>query len=393
MKNCIYIAFGASLPNQNASALRVSSIIDALIDQGYCFDAIGQAPANTNEVYTVKNGYDIHPTYNTSKNNSVFEKIFAFIFPTHRIMKKIKMLMLKKQIDYIFVYQVIPSSLMRKIIRLSKKNDIKIVFDIVEFQNFSQQRDLIGVFCNYIPARRIIKKYSKSGVVISITTFLRDLFIKQQTKSIFVPFFFDVNTMINSNYKKSDLIRIIYAGAPFGSRDTIINAVKGLLLLDDKDRCKFSLTFAGVTREQMRDLGLTNDELIKSDNYCHYLGRVKHEKVIELYSNSDYSLLLKPENKRLSKAGFPTKVSESWALSTPVIANITGDMDLFMKDMYNGIVAKSDSPLDFSNALKCAMSLSDDEYLKMRKNSRKTAVDYLDKTVFSKQIKEFIENN
>ena len=196
---------------------------------------------------------------------------------------------------------------------------------------------------------------------------------------------------LNNSHQYNNNLRIVYAGAPFGSRDTIANAAKALLLLDEEDRKRIHFTFAGFTRDQMHDLGLTNDELLATDNYCEYLGRIPHEKVIEIYSHSDYSLLLKPENKRLSKAGFPTKVSESWALSTPVIANLTGDMNIFMKDMFNGIVSKSDSPKDFSKALIRALNVPKDDYASMRFNSRLTAEKKLDKSVFSKIIADFLE--
>lgn len=392
MKNCIYIAFGANLPDQNASALRVTSIINSLIDKGFSFDVIGQGPGETSSCIKVCEGYNLLPTYNTKKKNSILEKVFAFFFPTRRIFVKIKSIIEKKKIDYIFIYQLIPISLMRKIIRVSKKYNIRIIFDIVEYQNLSQQRSLRGVFFNYLPARKIIEKYSAYGRVISISTYLTEKFKTKGLASIFVPFFFDVKSIpINNHHQPSNDLRIVYAGAPFGSRDTIANAVKALMLLENNDRSRIHFTFAGFTRDQMRDLGLSNSELLATDSYCEYLGRIPHEKVIEIYSHSDYSLLLKPENKRLSKAGFPTKVSESWSLSTPVIANLTGDMNIYMKDMFNGIVSKSDSPKDFSEALIRALNVSKTDYASMRLNSRLTAENKLDKSVFGKIIADFLE--
>ena len=164
-----------------------------------------------------------------------------------------------------------------------------------------------------------------------------------------------------------------------------------MFLLKKKEIEKFRFTFIGLSRDEMLQLGASETDLVNTDKYVTYLGRQPHEKVIEQYSQSDYSLLLKPEDKRLSKAGFPTKVSESWALSTPVIANLSGDLDKFMKDGKNGIVCDNDSPESFATALKKVLSIRKDDYEKMRKFSRKTAIDKLDKRVFSKIIKEFVE--
>ena len=391
MTKCIYIATGANLPDQNASALRVSSIISALSLYGYSFTVIGQCKADENTDYVVNDNYKVRSTYNVLKQHSFWQKVKTFLFPTKMVFKQINEIIKNEKIDYLFIYQIAPIRLMKKIINLCEKNNIALVFDIVEYQNLSQQRNLIGYWFNYRPAKRIITHFTKYGKVISISSYLKTFFENRSVPSIFVPFFFDVKKISNNSYSKGEHIRIVYAGAPFGSRDTIINAVRSLLLLSKEEADSFRFVFAGVTREQMKELGLKEEELIKTDCWCSYLGRISHDDVLKLYSQSDYSLLLKPVNKRLSKAGFPTKVSESWALSTPVIANLTGDMDKYMVDGFNGIESLADSPADCANALKKALSFSEEEYLNMRNNSRKTAENQLDITVFAELIKKFVE--
>lgn len=391
MTKCIYIATGANLPDQNASALRVSSIVSALSLYDYSFIVIGQSKADENTDYIVGDNYIIRSTYNVLKQHSFLKKVKTFLFPTKMVFRQISEIIKKEEIKFLFIYQIVPIRLMKKIIKLCKQHNIVLVFDIVEYQNLSQQRNLIGYWFNYRPAKRIITHFTKYGKVISISSYLKKFFESRNVPSIFVPFFFDVKKISNNSYNRGEHIRIVYAGAPFGSRDTIINAVKALLLLSKEEADSFRFVFAGVTREQMKELGLKEEELTKTDCWCSYLGRISHDDVLKLYSQSDYSLLLKPANKRLSKAGFPTKVSESWALSTPVIANLTGDMDKYMVDGFNGIVSLTDSPNDFADALKKAMSLSEDEYFKLRYNSRKTAENQLDIDVFAEAIKKFVE--
>lgn len=394
MENCIYISLGANLPNQNASALRVSSIVEVLNQANISCDVIGQGPVEYGQTYKVSDRYVINSTYNTKKKNSFLNKVSIFFFPTRPVLRIINYILKTKKIKYIFIYQVIPSALMRRIIKIAKRNNIKLVFDIVEYQTLSQQKGLIGVLFNYLPSKRIINNYSKHGIIISISTYLERMFIRKGRQVIAIPFFFNVKDINNTEhyYLKDGRVRIIYAGAPFGSRDTIINAVKGVLLLNKGERERFLFTFAGVNREDMKTLGLTEKELELTSEQFSYLGKIPHDDVINLYKQSDYSLLLKPKNKRFSKAGFPTKVSESWALSTPVIANLTGDMDLYMVDMENGVVAVSDSPQDFSNALKRTLSITEAEYSYMRNKSRETAQEKLDIDIFGSKIIEFIRN-
>lgn len=394
MKRCIYLSLGANLPDQNASALRVTSIVNVLASNNYFCHVIGQGPCEAGQTHLVSDNYLIHSTYNTRRKHSYIEKIHTFLFPSQKVLKIINNIFSQSNIDYFFIYQIIPVYLMRKIINLSKKNNVKIIFDIVEYQVISQQNGIIGFLFNYLPSRTIIEKYTRYGKVISISRYLDDLFKTRNIKSIHVPFFFEVNSLNNDKYDgyfPERKIRIIYAGAPFGSRDTIVNSVRGFLLLNEDEKRPFLLNYAGVNSNQMVKLGLSKKEIINSQKHCFFLGRLPRERVLELYRCSDYSLLLKPQNKRFSIAGFPTKVSESWALSTPVIANLTGDMNLFMRDSFNGIVCDSDSPHDFSIALRRVLRLSKESYYDMRINSRQTAAQKLDISNYQEAIINFIE--
>ena len=393
-KNCIYIAKGAYLPNQNASALRVNSIIETLMESGYAFHVIGQANYPKGSITKLKDGYFLHSTLDksTSVENTLFDKIESLYFPSDLIYDRVLKIVENNKIDYVFIYQTLPVSLVERLYQLSLKKHFKLIFDIVEYQTLSQQRNL-GIIFNYFPSKKILTKYTKYGKTIAISTYLRD-FLKEKNRSvIFVPFIFDVEKMRNSKYTKSDKLRIIYAGSAIGKRDTVQNVIKGINQLSEDETQKFTFSFAGLTRDDMKALGATEDELKNSDLIVNYYGVIPHEDVLDLYSKSDYSLLLKPADKRFSKAGFPTKMSESWALSTPVIANYSGDIGEYLVNEVNGIVCDSDSPEDFAKALRNVLRISEQNYSKMRTESRKTAISKLNNKVYSKLLKDFIEKD
>ena len=394
-KNCIYIAKGANLPNQNASALRVDSIIRALQESGYGFHVIGQTNAKKGDIYRISNSYYIHSTYDKSETaeNSLIEKIKSLYFPGDFIYNRVCKILENNKIDYIFIYQTLPIQTVERLYQLSIKKGFKLVFDIVEYQTLGQQRNIAGVLLNYVPSKKILEKYTQYGKSIAISTYLYNFLYSKDREVLYVPFFFDVDNLQNSSYKYSNKKRLIYAGAPFGKRDTIGNVIKGLNLLSDKEKSNFEISFAGMTRNDMKKLGVAEEELAKADWYVKFYGRIPHEQVVQLYAKSDFSILLKPADKRFSKAGFPTKISESWALSTPVIANISGDIGTYLIDNINGIVVNSDSPEDFADALRRVISLGNDTYNKMRAESRKTALSRLSCNTYSKMIKEFLEKN
>lgn len=67
------------------------------------------------------------------------------------------------------------------------------------------------------------------------------------------------------------------------------------------------------------------------------LGRVPFDRVLGLYAESHFSVLLR-ESRRYAWAGFPTKAVESWSMGCPVIANPVGDFGAMVSHMKNSIL-------------------------------------------------------
>jgi hypothetical protein len=70
------------------------------------------------------------------------------------------------------------------------------------------------------------------------------------------------------------------------------------------------------------------------------MGRIPRPQVLEELSKADFTVLMRSEEQRYAKAGFPTKFVESLATATPVIANSTSDLGMYLKDGENGYVVK-----------------------------------------------------
>jgi Glycosyltransferase len=391
-RNFVFLSI-ASLPDQSASGLRISSFIDALVLHGHKCYAVGQAAMPPFSHQTVRSGYELFSLYNSSLRNDKKEKIAAFAFPKKRFRRILNNIFANDPNIYgLFVYQKLPGFVIPYLIRLCKKRHIHLFFDIVEYQVISQQ-DFLGFFINYLPNYATINYYAKKGRVTAISSYLYQFFSQKGIPTVYIPFFFDTSkiTFVSNNFIKypHQGLYLLYAGVPQGGRDTIVNAVKGILLLPLELQRNISFWLAGANEEQMLQLGLSKEELSQSKIFCHYLGRVRHEKVMELYEMVDYSLLLKPKNKRFSKAGFPTKISESLAAGVPPICNDTGDVGHFIIDGKNGLLLNDDSPEAFSSGILKALSMPQDAYLRLRQEARKTADSELSLPVFADRLEEF----
>jgi glycosyltransferase involved in cell wall biosynthesis len=98
------------------------------------------------------------------------------------------------------------------------------------------------------------------------------------------------------------------------------------------------------------------------------LGRIPQEQVWRHVADSDYSLLFR-QDAIFSRAGFSTKFVESLFCGTPVVGNITGDLDEFLIDGVTGIVSKGHDMHHIVDALLRAHRLNVDAQRCLRNSS------------------------
>ena len=132
-----------------------------------------------------------------------------------------------------------------------------------------------------------------------------------------------------------DGITLIYAGNP-AKKDcvhTVINAVN--TLANEGQHIRFIII--GVTRESY----FKNYQHMLMTKNLHdnilFLGRVSQDLIPAYYKKADFMVLLR-EPSRKNMAGFPTKFAESMIAGIPVIANVTSDLGLYIRDGENGFV-------------------------------------------------------
>lgn len=340
-------------------------------------------------------GYSI---YDPSVGHGIKEKLRVFLFMKRTIVSALRKVAQDiggaSEIAAICIYQQLSPPTTRYIMRYCKRNGIKLFFDIVEFQTISQQ-SLFTFFQFYLPNWMTVKRFSKKAKTLAISTYLSNLLNGQKSKAMYVPFFFNMEEANIDEGKSLRLqdgtIELVYAGCPSRGRDSLANVIKGLACLNEKERAQFHLTIAGANEEQIKALGLSEKELKQSLSHCSYLGTVPHEEALNLIKRAAFTLYMKPAKKRFSKAGFPTKVSESLMMSTPVIFNLSGDVGVYLQDGQNAIECRNDSPLAFAEGLRKVLALDQTKYISMARNAFATAKEKLSIEHFEKPICDFLE--
>ena len=289
--------------------------------------------------------------------------------------------------DLIFVVDL-PINAMNIALQYSKKEKSLLLCDRVEWYSsseFNWKWFSPEYFRNDLKNRFY---FNSSWKVIGISSFLSEYFEKKGLRTLRVPVILDVEEYSEKKIFVNEKTVIIYAGAP-SRKDCFEQVVKAIEEIKEID--KLELRIVGVSESQfVSAMSIESDRWNKLSKVIRCLGRLPHDQVLKQYQEADYSILLRNATQRYAKAGFPTKVPESLATGTPVICNISSDLDMYLKDGGNAIIVGENSSGKVAEAICRAMNYSKEERENMRVQARQTAVDFFDYRKYVKQMEGFL---
>lgn len=388
MNNGLVVYVGPySFPNGGAAARRIYANALSLRDAG--FDVVitsgqMQTQAPDNNIYE---GISV-----ISLNERQFEQL-------PRLIKHFFYFSMgKKTIDWLDTLTTKPKAIILysgyspyliKLLRWSKKNNVKLIFDAVEW--YAPQSRVGGFFSPYhlniLLAMRWLSVRTKN--IIAISTYLEKHYKKNHCKTILIPPTLD-HARVKARFEKSSdsgLI-LVYAGSP-EKKDLLDNVIDATMRLHE-DGIDITLHIAGVTKEYFRNLNTIkkyNATDISSIIINH--GYIEHDKALDLVRMADFSVLIRPL-QRSSHAGFSTKFVESMAVGTPVIANITSDLGNYLIDGVNGFVCEDNHVTSITKQFHRAAKLNNIIYKRMRFAARELSENSFDYRNFSTHLDKFI---
>ena len=276
-------------------------------------------------------------------------------------------------------------------IKFSKKNKTPIIINSVEWYDksdpgFKGVFGLLKLFKNRIALKHFFPRFKN---IIAISSLLASYYNRKKCHVIRIPTILDMNDYANTAHRMTDKVIVSYAGSP-AKKDIITSAIISMKNLDSSKKNKVEMHFYGTNENDVVSMGLTKNYLLSLEN-VYFHGRIKQIEVKNIISSSDFTFLIRP-NKRYANAGFPTKIGESFACGTPVIANITSDLSLYLKDGENSIIAKGTDVQFFEEALLKAIQLNKSDIQLMRDRAKTTALKSFDYNNYIDSIKEFLNN-
>lgn len=273
-----------------------------------------------------------------------------------------------------------------------KKKNIPLVFDAVEWYEASStlQKYLNPYYWNIDYAMRRLIPQTQN--VIAISTYLQDYYVGKNCNTVIIPPLLDTRTEPKKKGLLEDGIILSYTGSP-GKKDYLDNCLDAVIEFNEEVTQKnFIIHIAGIDEAQL----LTFDSLKirgfkKLPVYIKSFGMVPTDKALSITRNSHFSMLLRPD-KRVSNAGFPTKVVESLAMGTPLLLNLTSDLGDYINDAHEGFVCEDGTSVSLLKVLNKVANLNQSDYIQMSRNAYKQAQKSFDISSRTQELKEFIQN-
>lgn len=230
----------------------------------------------------------------------------------------------------------------------------------------------------------------KANHVIAISRYLQKYYQKRGCHTICIPPVYDTTEFpIPTDTLRSNLpLTIAYVGNP-GKKDLLETAINAVLRVDPEGK-RLRFIIAGPSEDELLKMSplRSNGQHALPRSIVAY-GRVPHNRAIQIVSEADFTILLRPE-KRYAAAGFPTKVVESLVMGTPVICNMTSDLSAYIRDGIEGLICKDFSVGACVAALERAMAMRSDELRAMRGHARERAEKKFDYRCFEGALNDFL---
>lgn len=196
--------------------------------------------------------------------------------------------------------------------------------------------------------------------VIAISSFLARYYQGKGLPVAIVPP--TTNMIAPGSWQPDSRLRLCYAGTPGANKDDLALVLRAVARLASAG-APISLTVAGPARTEV--MGLLGEPVQRELPWLHAPGMLAHADVQHLIGSVDFSILVR-QPCRVSQAGFSTKFVESLASGTPVIANLTSDMHMYLRDGETGLVCGAPDMESVASTLERAVSLDGADVRRMR---------------------------
>ena len=272
--------------------------------------------------------------------------------------------------------------------KVANKYNLPIVFEICEWYSYKNWSfgKIDPRFWKFQFDWKYI--YPKAKRVLCISRLLEEKFTKKGVKVTRIPTILDTNNMPCKKSKElHSPIKLVFIGGITGGKDELSTLIETIC----NNNLPFEVNIYGPS--ELAVYSTLQESIINSSNFkkqIHIHGFVDQPLIEKIILDSDYGILIRPQ-RRSSHAGFPTKLGEYFSAGLPVIANDTGDVCLYLKNMKNGILLEDNDHASILKALELIMYTDKEKYCEMSECARKTAENNFDYRKYLDNIESLLK--
>lgn len=255
---------------------------------------------------------------------------------------------------------------------LCTKKRIPLILEVCEWYDVSSFK-LKKADLRYKQFTRCIEKdFFNADAFIVISRLLQEHFETSGKPVIRIPTVIDCDEFAYSEKTNNSKISLIHAGTSVGKQHKEMFREIMLAISEYGEKSPFDYTIFGSDKNVVLE-NIGNDTALfdKVSNCVTIAGKIPQKEMLKKYCEADFSIFVRPD-RRSSHAGFPTKLAESLAAGTPVIANDTGDIGLYLKHGVNGFLLKDGTQQSVKEVMDTLVQ-SREFFGQMRLNARRTA--------------------
>lgn len=379
-KKIAIITFG-HFPEGDAGAVRLRYMARAMIDAGYsvhvlCRSKVNDSGCVDNICYTSLRKMDGHKLIRAAD---------YYCFPA----RVVRYLNKNKDLSCIYLYNA-HVSVFRYCKAFCRKHGIRLVHDCVEW--YSPEEFKLGA---KDPEYRIKNKINTQIIdnnfsIVAISRYLEEYFSGKGIRTLRVPILCD-STLRTTPKCAAEKLTLFYAGAPL-KKDLIGNVLEAALLLSPEEQAKIRIVFVGVTKRYLMELSEIPEQVIDAcAGFLELCGRVPRDEVLAKMEEADFTVLPRDASLRYAKAGFPSKVVESLANATPILCNYSSDLELYLTDGADALIARDHTPEALAETIRRAIALTAEDKQKMSSAALECAKKHFDYRGYASALGELLQ--
>ena len=219
--------------------------------------------------------------------------------------------------------------------------------------------------------------------VIAISRLLQEHY-GRYVPTIRIPGLADPDAITREPHERHDKIRLVFAGEIVCGKDDVSEAIRAVADAHLEDQFEIHV-FGPNSAALEQQLGESLPPFVSA------YGFVKQEEMLSRLKTMDFGLLIRPD-RRSSHAGFPTKLVEYLSQGLPVIANLTGDIGLYLKDGENGYIAENNDRAALTGCLKRVAAEYSARYEEMSRAAVLTAFRSFDYHLYADSLDELVHH-